>query len=66
MTTPGKYSGDMLKATQNGLRQIEGKKYVQALSLENSDVKRVFCYGLAFCKKECLMRQNVRSIAPKS
>ncbi len=54
---------EKLSATQNGLKQIEGKQYIRALSKENSDIKRVWCYGIAFCKKECLVRHTIKTIA---
>ncbi len=53
---------EKLSANQNGLKQIEDKHYIQALSKENSDIKHVLCYGIAFCKKECLVRHTIKAI----
>ena len=47
------HDGNLEKACEEALRQIEEKKY--AVGLKRRGMKKIIEYGIAFCEKECMV-----------
>ena len=45
--------GDLEKACEEALQQIEERKY--AMGLQQRGMRNILKYGIAFCKKECMV-----------
>lgn len=46
-------SGNLEAACERALKQIEERKYAQGLMRRG--MKKIICYGMAFCEKECMV-----------
>ena len=46
-------SGNLEAACERALKQIEERKYAQGLVRRG--MKKIICYGMAFCEKECMV-----------
>ena len=46
-------SGNLEVACERALKQIEERKYAQGLMRRG--MKKIICYGMAFCEKECMV-----------
>lgn len=47
------YNGNLEAACVRALKQIEERKYAQGLMRRG--MKKIICYGMAFCEKECMV-----------
>lgn len=53
-TKHSKSKGQMLHDCELALRQINLRQYVNQFL---NGFQNIFCYGIAFCKKECLVKK---------
>ncbi len=48
----------LARFSQLALQQIDEKNYIDAI--KGANIKKVYCYGIAFCRKYCKVLCNVR------
>ena len=49
------HDGDLEKACEEALKQIEDRKYAEGL--KRRGMKNIVKYGIAFCEKECIVKK---------